>query len=156
MALVAAVWQQARAQMLSIYGCCGPLLPLAPPRWDDGRPRSAKAREGAHAYDWIAGMFDGARRAAARARDHLTRFIAVKVGRWGVAALGCMRHCALPCPLPVSLKVPFLPSLPPLLPQLVYGDLRDVIFERLYRFHVQVSRLEMVLQVNGGRACGLG
>ena len=30
-------------------------------RWDDGRPRSAKAREGAHAYDWIAGMFDGSR-----------------------------------------------------------------------------------------------
>ncbi|PRW45372.1 hypothetical protein C2E21_5977 [Chlorella sorokiniana] len=76
-------------------------------RWDDGRPRSAKAREGAHAYDWIAGMFDGARRTAARTRDHLARFIAVKV---------------------------------------VFGDLRDVIFERLYRFHVQVSRLELVLQ----------
>lgn len=36
--------------------------------------------------------------------------------------------------------------------QLVYGELRDVIFERLYRFHVQVSRLEMVLQVRGPRA----
>ena len=30
---------------------------------------------------------------------------------------------------------------------MVYGDLRDVIFERLYRFHVQVARLELVLQV---------
>lgn len=36
-------------------------------------------------------------------------------------------------------------SLSPL--QVVYGDLRDVIFERLYRFHVQVARLELVLQV---------
>lgn len=40
--------------------------------------------------------------------------------------------------------------------QVVFGDLRDVIFERLYRFHVQVSRLELVLQVSrpgtGGRA----
>jgi hypothetical protein len=53
-------------------------------RWDDGRPRSAKAREGAHAYDWVAGMFDGARRAAGRTRDHLARFIGVKVG-WGLA-----------------------------------------------------------------------
>lgn len=39
--------------------------------------------------------------------------------------------------------------------QVVYGDLRDVIFEQLYRFHVQVSRLELVLQVSrpgpGGR-----
>ncbi|KAL4437302.1 hypothetical protein ABPG75_004441 [Micractinium tetrahymenae] len=76
-------------------------------RWDDGRPKSAAAREGKGAYDWIAGMFDGARRTAARTRDHLTRFIAVK---------------------------------------LVYGELRDAIFEQLYRFHVQVSRLEAVLQ----------
>jgi len=30
-------------------------------RWDAGRPGSAKAGEGAHAYDWIAGMFDGSR-----------------------------------------------------------------------------------------------
>ncbi|PSC73790.1 hypothetical protein C2E20_3044 [Micractinium conductrix] len=87
-------------------------------RWDDGRPRSARSREGPHAYDWIAGMFDGARRAAARTRDHLTRFIAVK---------------------------------------LVYGELRDVIFERLYRFHVQVTRLELVLQevdAHLGDICG--
>ncbi|EFN53089.1 hypothetical protein CHLNCDRAFT_137406 [Chlorella variabilis] len=76
-------------------------------RWDDGRPRSAKARDGKSAYDWIAGMFDGARAAAARTRDHLARFIAVR---------------------------------------LVFGELRDTIYERLYRFHVQVSRLEMVLQ----------
>lgn len=40
-------------------------------------------------------------------------------------------------------------SLSPL--QVVYGDLRDVIFERLYRFHVQVARLELVLQVRLGR-----
>ncbi|KAL4439477.1 hypothetical protein ABPG77_008806 [Micractinium sp. CCAP 211/92] len=87
-------------------------------RWDDGRPKSAAAREGASAYDWIAGMFDGARRSAARTRDHLTRFIAVK---------------------------------------LVYGELRDIIFEQLYRFHVQVSRLEVVLQEvdrNLGDICG--
>lgn len=76
-------------------------------RWDDGRPKSAAAREGQAAYDWIVGMFDGARRTAVRTRDHLTRFIAVK---------------------------------------LVYGELRDAIFEQLYRFHVQVSRLEAVLQ----------
>lgn len=29
----------------------------------------------------------------------------------------------------------------------MYGELRDIIFEQLYRFHVQVSRLEVVLQV---------
>lgn len=29
----------------------------------------------------------------------------------------------------------------------MYGELRELIFERLYRFHVQVSRLELVLQV---------
>ena len=34
--------------------------------------------------------------------------------------------------------------------QLVFTDLRDVIFERLYRFHVQSARLELVLQVGRG------
>lgn len=29
----------------------------------------------------------------------------------------------------------------------MYGELREAIFERLYRYHVQVSRLELVLQV---------
>lgn len=49
-------------------------------RWDDGRPKSAKAKEGAGAYDWIPGMFDGAKHTAAHVRDHVCRFIAMKVG----------------------------------------------------------------------------
>ena len=56
--------------------------------------------QGAHAYDWVAGLFDGARRTAGRTRDHLARYIAVVV---------------------------------------VFGELRDVVYERLYRFHVQVG-----------------
>lgn len=62
------------------------IAPPSPPHrcsWDDGRPQSAKAREGSRAYDWIAGLFDGARKAAARSRDHLARFIAVKARRRG-------------------------------------------------------------------------
>lgn len=38
--------------------------------------------------------------------------------------------------------------------QLVYGELRDIIFEQLYRFHVQVARLEVVLQVGVVAALG--
>lgn len=59
--------------------CCTALLCCLYRRWDDGRPKSAKARDGKGAYDWIAGLFDGARRSAAHARDHLARFIAVRV-----------------------------------------------------------------------------
>lgn len=68
-------------------GCaCPPQPPTSSPAppcrsWDDGRPQSAKAREGTRAYDWIAGLFDGARKAAARCRNHLARFIAVKARR---------------------------------------------------------------------------
>lgn len=73
-------------------------------------------------------------------------------------------HCSLPvynttiswsnsaCAWPKrsqSIDQPSMISLSPL--QVVYGDLRDVIFERLYRFHVQVARLELVLQVRLGR-----
>lgn len=76
-------------------------------RWDDGRPRSARAKEGLSAYDWLPGMFDGAKHTAAHVRDQVCRFLAMK---------------------------------------LVFTDLRDVIFERLYRFHVQSARLELVLQ----------
>lgn len=76
-------------------------------RWDDGRPQSVRQQGGDGAYDWVTGMFDGARRAAGGARDHLCRAIAGK---------------------------------------LVYGDLRDLLFERLYRFRASNARLELVLQ----------
>ena len=101
-------------------------------RWDDGRPRSAKAREGAHAYDWVAGMFDGARRAAGRTRDHLARFIGVKVGwglggvagrqacrhatlvtvSWGQLHASCSRMSGRPMSTPPPLLLPHLTRLP--------------------------------------------
>lgn len=53
-------------------------------RWDDGRPRSAKAKESSNAYDWIPGMFDGAKHTAAHVRDQACRFIGMKAGcGWG-------------------------------------------------------------------------
>ncbi len=51
-------------------------------RWDDGRPRSARAKEGLSAYDWLPGMFDGAKHTAAHVRDQVCRFLAMKVRGW--------------------------------------------------------------------------
>ena len=53
-------------------------------------------------------------------------------------------HISPACLLYVSLS-----CLPAAL-QLVYCELRECLFERLYRFHVQVTRLELVLQVGAG------
>ena len=52
-------------------------------RWDDGRPRSARAKEGLAAYDWLVGMFDGAKHTAAHVRDQVCRFLAMKVSGGG-------------------------------------------------------------------------
>lgn len=87
-------WRRASFQT-GVAGCGPPPAAPASRRWDDGRPRSAKARDGKSAYDWIAGMFDGARAAAARTRDHLARFIAVRVRGAGCTwlAASCLAGC---------------------------------------------------------------
>lgn len=69
-----------------------------------------------------------------------------------------MRHCcaqSVPQQALLSAASPRLSALRlPLPPQLVFGDMRDVIFERLYRFRVQSARLELVLQVRAALPAG--
>ena len=50
-------------------------------RWEGERPKAERQKGGEEAYDWVTGMFDGARKAGGATRDHLCRFIAMKVRR---------------------------------------------------------------------------